>query len=35
MFVEPRWSYEVVGETVKLDIMGATSAFELSRGPRG
>jgi hypothetical protein len=32
-FVEPPWSYEVVGNSVELDVMGARSSFSIAAGP--
>jgi hypothetical protein len=34
-FVEPPWSYQVVGEHVRLDVMGRKSAFPVGSGPGG
>jgi hypothetical protein len=34
MFVEPPWSYQVVGERVRLDVMGKKTEFPVSSGPR-
>jgi hypothetical protein len=33
MYVEPPWSYEVRGERVSLDVMGAPTSFDLRAGP--
>jgi hypothetical protein len=35
MFVEPPWSYQVVGEQVQLDVMGKKTQFPVSSGPQG
>jgi hypothetical protein len=32
-FVEPPWSYEMVGDAVHLDVMGARSTFHKRTGP--
>ena len=32
-FVEPPWSYNVVGDTVTLDVMGTITTFPLISGP--
>ena len=32
-FVEPPWSYQVNGSTVRLDVMGRLSSFSLESGP--
>jgi hypothetical protein len=32
-FVEPPWSYRVVGNLVRLDVMGISSTFPLASGP--
>jgi hypothetical protein len=32
-FVEPPWSYEVEGDRVELEVMGAVSSFGLREGP--
>lgn len=32
-FVEPPWTYRVIGEEVHLDVMGRLSQFDLHRGP--
>jgi len=33
MFVEPPWSYEVVGQQVHLDVMGKNAVFPIHDGP--
>jgi hypothetical protein len=32
-FVEPPWTYELAGNSVELDVMGAQSTFPLNAGP--
>lgn len=32
-FVEPPWAFEARGPTVKLDVMGRVSSFDLRHGP--
>ena len=32
-FVEPPWSYQVIGGQIRLDVMGTVSTFDLTRGP--
>ncbi len=32
-FVEPPWSYDVAGSSVRLDVMGAKSNFSIRTGP--
>jgi hypothetical protein len=33
-FVEPPWEYQVVGDSVILDVMGKKSTFDLQHGPQ-
>lgn len=33
MFVEPPWSYNIVGDEVHLDVMGRESGFPIANGP--
>ena len=33
VFVEPPWSYEVVGGRIRLEVMGEVRDFELRGGP--
>lgn len=33
-FVEPPWSYEILGDRVELDVMGRKSSFVAAIGPR-